>query len=245
MSDSLGPMDYSLPGSSVHGILQARMLKWVAIPFSRESSWPRDWTWVPCIARQILYHLSHQGIILTLTELGRSAILGTWFFFTRNISRPIYFPISSLSFYYLIKWSEVKVTQSRPTLCNPMDCGLPGFSVHGILQARILEWIAIPFSMGSSQLRDQTQLSRTAGVFLTIWATRESRITSYKSVISIEINQVHYTKLSCLNLFNNIPAEVKNWEHSVSLDKWLTYPLSFLHLYPSPGVSFSILSRKI
>ena len=184
-------------------------------------------------------------LYLTLTELGRSAILDTWFFFTRNISRPIYFPISSLSFYYLIKWSEVKVTQSRPTLCNPMDCGLPGFSVHGILQARILEWIAIPFSMGSSQLRDQTQLSHTAGVFLTTWATRESRITSYKSVISIEINQVHYTKLSCLNLFNNIPAEVKNWEHSVSLDKRLTYPLSFLHLYPSPGVSFSILFRKI
>ena len=43
-----------------------------------------------------------------------------------------------------------KVSQSYPTLCNPMDCNLPGSSVHGILQARILEWVAIPFSRGSS-----------------------------------------------------------------------------------------------
>jgi len=49
-------MDCSLPGSSVYGILQARILEWVAIPFSRGSSWPRDWTWVSCTGRQILYH---------------------------------------------------------------------------------------------------------------------------------------------------------------------------------------------
>ena len=54
------PMDCSLPGSSVHGIFQARVLEWVAITFSRESSQPRDRTWVSCIA-EILYHLSHQG----------------------------------------------------------------------------------------------------------------------------------------------------------------------------------------
>ena len=53
--------------------------------------------------------------------------------------------------------SESEVTQSCPTLCNPMDRGLPGSSVHGILQARILEWVAISFSRGSSQLRDQTR----------------------------------------------------------------------------------------
>ena len=46
------PIDYSLPISSVHGILQARILKWVAIPFSRGSSWPRDWSRVYCIARR-------------------------------------------------------------------------------------------------------------------------------------------------------------------------------------------------
>ena len=46
------------------------------------------------------------------------------------------------------------VTQWYPTLCNPVDCSLPGSSVHGILQARILEWVAIPFPGGSSRLRD-------------------------------------------------------------------------------------------
>jgi len=52
-----------------------------------------------------------------------------------------------------------------------MDCSPSGFSVHGILQARILEWVAISFSKGSSQPRDQTQVSRIAGRFFTIWAT--------------------------------------------------------------------------
>ena len=55
------PMDCSLPGSSVLGILQARILEWVAIPFSSGSSRPRDRTWVSCTDRQILYCLSHQG----------------------------------------------------------------------------------------------------------------------------------------------------------------------------------------
>ena len=66
------------------------------------------------------------------------------------------------------KRSEVKVAQSCPTLCDPVDCSLSGSFVHGILQARILEWIAIPFSRGSSQPRDQTQASHIAGGFFTI-----------------------------------------------------------------------------
>ena len=57
---------------------------------------------------------------------------------------------------------KVKVTQSCPTLCNPMD-----YTVRGILQARILESVAIPFSRGSSQPRDQTQVSRITGGFFT------------------------------------------------------------------------------
>ena len=51
---------------------------------------------------------------------------------------------------------KMLVTQLCPTLCDPMDSSPPGSSVHGILQARILEWLAIPFSRGSSQLRDPT-----------------------------------------------------------------------------------------
>ena len=58
--------------------------------------------------------------------------------------------------------NEMKVAQSYPTLCNPMD-----YTVHRILQARIMEWVAFPFSRGSSQPRDRTQVSRIAGGFFT------------------------------------------------------------------------------
>ena len=59
---------------------------------------------------------------------------------------------------------KVKVKSlSHIRLCDPVDCSPPGSSVHGILQARILEWVAISFSRGSSRPRDQTQISRIAG----------------------------------------------------------------------------------
>ena len=66
------------------------------------------------------------------------------------------------------------VAQSCPTLNNPMDCSLPGSSVHGISQARILERVAIPFSRGTFQSRDQTQVSCTAGGIFTAWAASEA-----------------------------------------------------------------------
>ena len=67
--------------------------------------------------------------------------------------------------------SESEVAQSCPTLCNPMDCSLPGSSIHGILQARVLEWVAISFSRGSSQPRDQTRVSWIPGRRFNLWAT--------------------------------------------------------------------------
>ena len=69
----------------------------------------------------------------------------------------------------------VKVAQLCLTLCNPMD-----YMVHGILQARIRESGAVPFSMLSSQPRDRTQVSRIAGRFFTSRATREARLTPFK-----------------------------------------------------------------
>ena len=69
--------------------------------------------------------------------------------------------------------SEAKLL-SRVQLFATHYCSLPGSSVHGILQARILEWVAIPFSRGSSQPRDQTQVCHIAGRRFTIWATREA-----------------------------------------------------------------------
>ena len=63
------------------------------------------------------------------------------------------------------------VTQSCLTLWDPTNCSLSGSSIHGIPQARILEWIAVPFSRGSSWPRDLTQVSCTTSRFFTIWAT--------------------------------------------------------------------------
>ena len=71
-----------------------------------------------------------------------------------------------------LKLSEV--AQSCPTLWDPMDYSLPGSSVHGILQARVLEWVAISFSRRSSRPRDWTQVSCIAGRCFTVWATREA-----------------------------------------------------------------------
>ena len=70
-----------------------------------------------------------------------------------------------------LKWSGVKIAQLCPTLCDPMD-----YTVHGILQARILEWVAFLFSRASSQPRDWTQVSCIAGRFFTNWATREAPV---------------------------------------------------------------------
>ena len=70
--------------------------------------------------------------------------------------------------WYIFKYILL-VAQSYLTLCDSMNCNLLGSSVHGVLQARILEWVAIPFSGGSSQPRGQTLVFCIAGRFFTIW----------------------------------------------------------------------------
>ena len=100
----------------------------------------------------------------------------------------IYF-IHSINSVYKVK-VKVLVTQLCLTLCDSMDYSLPGSSVHRILQARILEWVAIPFSRESSQPRDRTQVSHTAGIFFTVWATREA-LNGHKP----------YTYKLCLHIF--------------------------------------------
>ena len=82
------------------------------------------------------------------------------------------------------------VAQSSPILCDPMDYSLPGSSVHGILHARILKWVAIPFSSGYSRPRDWTQVSCIAGRIFTVWVTREDpkehiRMAKKKKMLSI------------------------------------------------------------
>ena len=81
-----------------------------------------------------------------------------------HFSAPI---MQCLSYHWSFTWK-------CPTLCDPVDCSPPGSSVHGILQARILEWVAISFSRGSSQPRDRIQVSHIAGRHFNLWATREA-----------------------------------------------------------------------
>ena len=88
-----------------------------------------------------------------------------------------------LDYIYVCVWVlekekvKVLVTQFCPPLCDPMDYSLPGSSVHGTLQTRILEWVSIPFYRGSSWPRDWTQLSCIAGRLFTVWTTREGNAT--------------------------------------------------------------------
>ena len=136
------------------------MLEWIAIPFSRGSSQPRDQTWVSCIGRQTLYHLSHQGspsfICLFFQILSPYRL-------SQNIEH------SSLCYkvgpYQLFHTWYCLVAKSCMTLCNPMNDSPPGSSVHGISQARILQWVAISPFRGSSQPKDWTRVSCTAGRF--------------------------------------------------------------------------------
>ena len=90
--------------------------------------------------------------------------------------------------------SESEVTQSCPTLCDPVDCSLRNSSVHGILQARMLEWVAISFSRGSSRPRDRARVSRIGGRRFNLWATREAYIVYLKVVKRTDPKSSHHKK---------------------------------------------------
>ena len=127
-------MDCSPLSFSVHGIFQARTLEWVAISFFRGSSQPRDRTHVSCISctsRQILYHCAF--LVCLLINLILLAL---------NLHSSV-FPIWWVS---AAAAAAAKSLQLCLTLCDPIDGSPLGSSVPGILQARILEWVAISFS---------------------------------------------------------------------------------------------------
>ena len=79
-------------------------------------------------------------------------------------------------------WKWERKSPGHAWLCDPMDCSLLGFFVQGILQARTLERVAVPFSRGSSQLRDRTQVTHTADRFFTSWATGEAHTDEFRKV---------------------------------------------------------------
>ena len=107
---------------------------------------------------------------------------------------------------------KVKVAQSCPTLCNPM-----GYTVHGILQARILEWVAVFFSRGSSWPRNQSQVSCMEGEYFTSWATSEAwdllwiftNITSWGGKGENRTNTSTYIGL--------LPTTISLWTKKMSL----------------------------
>ena len=119
------PIDGSPRGSSVPGTLQARILEWVVISFSNAGKW-----------KVKVKSLSHVLLLMTPWTIAYQAPPSMGF------SRQEYW--SGLPFPSPMRESEV--AQSCPTLCDPMDYSLPGSSIHGILQARVLEWVSIAFS---------------------------------------------------------------------------------------------------
>ena len=95
------------------------------------------------------------------------------------------------------------LTQSCLPLCNPMDYSPPGSSVQGILQARILEWVATPFSKGSSQLKDQTRVSCTSGRFFTVYQNH------------LGPSFIHIWASLVAQLVKNLPAMWETWVRSL------------------------------
>ena len=119
------------------------------------------------------------------------------------------------------------VSQSCLALCDPMDCSPSGSSVHEIFQVRILEWVAISFSRGSSQPRDRTRVSCTAGGFFTDWATREARY----------INIYTHTHARCLCSLSHVHLFATPW----TVACWVPLPMGVSRQeywsgwpYPSP-----------
>ena len=127
----------------------------------------------------------------------------------------------------------VFVAQLCLTLCDPMECFLPGSSVHGIIQARILEWVAILFFTGSSQSRDRTWVSYVEGRFFTIWATRET----------LGISLFYLTLCDPMDISDSL------WPHGhiwLFMAPWTYLTLCDPMYYSSPGSSaHGILQARI
>ena len=118
----------------------------------------------------------------------------------------------------------VLVALSYPTLCDSMDCSCPGSSVHGILQAEVLEWVAIPFSRGSSHPRAQTQVSCIVGRFFTFWITKEALFVIYRALLKFfqyyKFYGLLFSNLSCIKYYGKIWNKWKGWPRVVKKYNW-------------------------
>ena len=157
-------MDCSPSGSSAHGILQVRIVECVAIPFPRGSSQPRDWTQVSCTAgRFFIIWSTREALCIRKVYIcipmcayiyKRTYILFSDSFLLQNTDYSS-FVVQCMD----ARRMHAKLLQFCPTLWDPTDSSLPGSPVRGILQARILEWVAICSFRGTSRPRDQTCIS--------------------------------------------------------------------------------------
>ena len=134
---------------------------------------------------------------------------------------------------------KVKVTQSCLTLCDPMDCSLPDSSVHGIIQARILQWVPVLFSRGCSWPRNWTRVYCIRGRFFTTWATREAvRVHQFSSVA--HLCPTLWDPMDCstpgLPVHHQLLEFIQTHVHQVSDAIQPSYPLSSPSL-PAPNPS--------
>jgi len=184
------PMDCSLPGSSIHGIFQARVLEWGAIAFLHKHTQLllRGSREPPA---ELPPRAGHEGSHIRVPYMVPTSLHprgGTWGptkeadtegIREEKLERPLWclpspaLAHSSVSSMRAVTFGCCLVTQLCPTLWDPMDCSPPGSSVNGISQARILEWVAISFSRGSSSPRDRTQVFWVGRRILCHWATWE------------------------------------------------------------------------
>ena len=193
-----GPPHYRLILYQLSQKGSPRILEWLANAFSSGSSWPKNWTRVSCIADRFLTNwvIREAPDLLNLHNCMSQ-------FFKINLSLYIYILLVLFLWRALLIekslqlqgeketvftgfsgcWSQSNwmacylalfCAQLCPTLGHPMDCSLPGPSVHGILQARIQEWVAISSSRGSSQARDWTRVSCIGRHILHCWVIRDA-----------------------------------------------------------------------
>ena len=131
-----------------------------------EPSPPTRWFWTPSLCNCEAITLSHPVVASVAVPVSYSKC---------QVSIPSVTPSLFRSSLENLACVRAKLLQSCPTLRDPVDCSLPGSSVHRILQARMLQWVAISFSRAFSWPRAQTQVSCIAGRLFIDWATREAQ----------------------------------------------------------------------
>ena len=180
------PIDCSPPGSPVPGILQARTLEWVAISFSNAWKWKvkekslsrgqllaTQWTAAYQAPPPMGFSRREYWSGLPLPSHDWTEIMH---FYEKD------YTVKCHSLYITSSVSACLVAQLCPTLWNPLDCSPQSSSVPGILQARILEWVSMPCSRGSSGARDRNCVfcvSCIAGGYFIHWALREDPHQEY------------------------------------------------------------------